>query len=106
MSEHPMLFGFGIDANKFSDDPMEYPEHYLVGANPDDENGCWDTKEEALINFAKQFEEIASIANHKFLFVRRAPGLFQDKQFGDNIKYKMIGRFSLARLKEKTNEGN
>jgi hypothetical protein len=102
MSDHPILLGFGGPTKPIPESPMEFVSHHLIGGNPaDPEHGYWDTKEEALINFALQFSELSTNAQHDFLFVRRAPALFQDKTFGGEIKYRMIGRFSIAKLKEK-----
>jgi hypothetical protein len=104
MSEHPSLFGFGGAETKAVDYPMVFTGHYLVGGNPDDEEGYWDTREQAIEGFATQFSKIATVAQHQFLFVRRAPALFQNKEFGGGIKYRMIGRFSIGHIKEKANE--
>jgi hypothetical protein len=100
MSEHPTLFGFGNE-KPAEDYPFEFTKHVFIGANPDDPDGYWNTREEAIINFAFQFSELATDAQSHFLFVRKAPACFQNKEFGGDIKYRMIGRFGLAKLKEK-----
>ena len=99
MSEHPLLFGFGTE--KPSEDyPMEFISHHLIGDNPDDEDGYWDSREKAIHFFATEFLYIARRARHQFLFVRTPPELFS----GDDKKsWRMIGRFSIAKLKEKNN---
>ena len=61
----------------------------------------WDTKEEAIVNFAMQLSEMAHAAQRHFLFVRRAPELVQANQFEGGTKWRMIGRFSIAKLKGK-----
>ena len=56
--------------------------HHIIGGNPNDlEHGFFYTKEEALINFAIQFSEIAEAAKHKLLFVRRPPELQEERFF-------------------------
>ena len=80
---------------------MIYTDHRLVGGNPDQLDGYWDTKEEAIVNFAVQFSEMAHTAQGHHLFVRRAPELVQANQFEGGTKWRMIGRFSIAKIKEK-----
>ena len=100
MSEHPKLFGFGKE-DPIENYPLEFTDQVLIGANPDDPEGYWNTREEAIINFALQFSELATDAHGHFLFVRKAPACFQNTEFGGDIKYRMIGRFGIAKLKEK-----
>jgi hypothetical protein len=71
--------------------------HHIIGGNPNDlEHGFFDTKEEALINFAIQFSKIAQAAKHKLLFVRIPPELNEERFFEEQkIGYRMIGRFSI-----------
>jgi hypothetical protein len=102
MSEHPTTFGFSAALEGKNDHPLIYTDNRLVGGNPNNEEGLWDTKEEAFINFAVQFSEMAHAAQGHHLFVRRAPELVQEKQFDSGTKWKMIGRFSIAKLKENT----
>ena len=105
MSNEPILFGFGGPTKLIAESPMEFISHHLIGANPDDpEHGYWDTENEALINFAIQFAELAQQAQGNYLFVRRAPTLTKDAVFDSGLdwyKWRMIGRFSIAKLKEK-----
>ena len=101
MSEHPPTFGFSAALEGKNDHPLTYTDNRLVGGNPNNEEGLWDTKEEAFVNFAVQFSEMAHAAQHDYLFVRRAPELVQANQFDSGTKWKMIGRFSIAKLKEK-----
>ena len=87
------------------DDPMEYTGHYLIGGNPDDpEHGYWDTEQEAITNFALQFAKLAENAQGNFLFVRKAPVVCEDAVSADKFKWRMIGRFSIAKRKESNNE--
>jgi len=103
MSDHPILFGFGTPDKKAEEYPLKFLEHCLIGGNPkDQEHGYSDTEEEALIQFAKGFQELAKDAEHKFLFVRRAPFLTKHNSFEGKTQYRMIGRFSIAELKEDT----
>ena len=82
--------------------PMEFIGHYLIGGNPNDlEHGFWDTEQDAIINFALQFAKLAENAQGHYLFVRKAPELVQANQFEGGTKWRMIGRFSIAKLKEK-----
>lgn len=101
--DEPKLFGFG-DANpEPTNYPMVFTGHYLVGGNPDDlEHGYWDTEEEAIINFALQFAKLAENAQGNFLFVRKAPVVSEDAVFGNTVKWRMIGRFSIGKIKENT----
>jgi hypothetical protein len=102
MSEHPLMFGFGKAQEEVKNYPMVFTGHYLVGGNPDDlENGYWDTQEQAIEAFATQFQKLAEVAKHQFLFVRRPPMLTQHKTFEDKTKYRMVGRFSIGHIKEK-----
>lgn len=83
-------------------DPMEYVGHYLIGANPNDpEYGCWATEQEAMTNFAIQFSELAQKAQGCFLFVRLAPVCKKEPAF-EGDRWRMIGRFSIAKVKEGT----
>ena len=93
-----LMFGFGGEKPENEDFPLEFTGHYLIGMNPKTEKdgGYWDTEEEAIINFAKQFSELAQQAHENFLFVRRVPVCTKE----DWYKYRMIGRFSIAKLKE------
>ena len=104
MIEHPMVFGFGLSDYEHKDYPMVFTKHAIVGGNPDDPDGYWATAEAATNAFAEQFSKLATEAKGSFLFVRRAPALFQNKEFGEGITYRMIGRFSIGHLKEKANE--
>ena len=102
MSEHPTFFGFGASEESAKEYPLVFLEHYLIGGNPDDlEYGYWDTEQEALIQFARHFQDLAQDAKHKFLFVRRPPKLTKDLSFEGKTQYRMIGRFSIAELKDK-----
>ena len=105
MDNEPQLFGFGGSAKPVPESPMEFISHHLIGANPDDPaQGYWDTEKEAIINFAKQFLELAQQAQGNFLFVRRAPVCTKEAMFDSGVdwyKWRMIGRFSIAKLKEK-----
>ena len=96
MSEQPLLFGFGNKSPK-EDYPMEFISHHLIGANPDDKDGYWDTREKAIHFFATEFVYIAQRARHHFLFVRTPPQLFSSD---DEKGWRMIGRFSIAKIKE------
>ena len=71
--------------------------HHIIGGNPNYlEYGFFDTKEEALINFAIQFSKFAQAAKHKLLFVRIPPKLNEERFFEQQkIGYRMIGRFSI-----------
>ena len=102
MSEHPTTFGFSAALEGTNDHPLIYTDNRLVGGDPNNEEGLWDTKEEAFVNFAVQFSEMAHAAQGHHLFVRRAPELVQANQFEGGIKWKMVGRFSIAKLKENT----
>jgi hypothetical protein len=101
MSEHPTTFCFSAALEETNDHPLIYTDNRLVGGNPKNEEGLWDTKEEAFVNFAVQFLEMAHAAHHDYLFVRRAPELVQSNTFDGGTKWRMIGRFSIAKLKEK-----
>ena len=101
-----LMFGFGGEKPENEDFPLEFTGHYLIGMNPKTEKdgGYWDTEEEAIINFAKQFSELARQAHENFLFVRRVPVCTKEAMFDSGVdwyKYRMIGRFSIAKLKEK-----
>lgn len=94
--------GGGEDMSQY---PLEFTGHYLIGGNPDDiEHGYWDTEQDAINAFAVQFEELAQKAQGKFLFVRAAPVCKKSAIFdSDEYKWRMIGRFSIAKLKENNN---
>jgi hypothetical protein len=80
---------------------IEYIGHYLIGGNPNDELGLWDTKGEALINFALQFAEMTKEAKHNYLFIRREPVIIEENDFSsERIGWKMIGRFSICKINE------
>ena len=81
--------------------PLSCIDGRLVGGNPNQLDGYWDTKEEAVVNFAVQLSEMAHTAQGHYLFVRKAPELVQANQFEGGTKWRMIGRFSIAKLKEK-----
>ncbi len=97
----PKMFGFGFATPKHEDYPMVFTGHYLIGGNPDDlEHGCWDTEQEALVNFALQFAKLAEDAQGNYLFVRKAPVVCKDVMFESNtVKWRMVGRFGIAKLK-------
>jgi hypothetical protein len=105
MSNEPQLFGFGGPEKPVPESPIEFISHHMIGANFDDlEYGCWNTEEKAFINFAKQFSELSQQAEGLFLFVRCAPICKKEviSDFGiDWYKWRVIGRFSIAKLKEK-----
>ena len=95
-----MVFGFGLN-NKPEPSPLDFVSHHLIGANPDRDDGCWNSREEALQNFALQFRDLAYDAKHSFLFVRYVNELVEHANFDDDVKhYKMIGRFSIAKVKK------
>ena len=102
MSDHPLGFNFAAALAGETDHPMIYTDNRLVGGNPDQLDGYWDTKEEALVNFAVQLSVMAHAAQGHHLFVRRAPELVRANQFEGGTKWRMIGRFSIAKLKENT----
>ena len=85
--------------------PLEFTGHYLIGGNPDDlEYGYWDTEQDAINAFAKEFAELAQEAQGKFLLVRTAPVCKRSAIFdSDEYKWRMIGRFSVAKLRENNN---
>jgi len=101
MSDHPLGFNFAAALAGETDHLLVYTDNRLVGANPDQVDGYWDTKEKAFVNFAVQFSEMAHAAQGHHLFVRRAPELVAASQFEGDTKWRMIGRFSIAKLKEK-----
>ena len=101
MTDHPTTFNFAAALDGAADHPLIYMGNRLIGANPDQIDGYWDTKEEAIVNFAVQFSEMAHTAQGHHLFVRRAPELVQANQFEGGTKWRMIGRFSIAKIKEK-----
>ena len=104
--DEPKLFGFGSTNPEPTNYPMVFTSHHLVGENPNDlEHGCWDTEENAIINFALQFAKLAEHAQDNFLFVRKAPVVSEDAVFGRIVKWRMIGRFSIAKLKDKNTRG-
>jgi len=102
MSDHPSMFGFGAALEGETDHPIIYTDNRLVGGNPDQVDGYWDTEEEAIVNFSMQLSQMAHAAQRHFLFVRRAPELVASNQFEGGTKWRMIGRFSIAKLKENT----
>ena len=100
----PLMFGFGGDKPENEDYPLEFTGHYLIGMNPETEEdgGYWDTPQEARLEFSLQFAELSGDAEGHFLFVRKAPLLEMHKPFKESKhKYRMIGRFSIAKLKDK-----
>lgn len=99
----PVIFGFSAATSAPNDYPFEFIGHYVVGGNPETEEtgGYWDTEEQAILNFALQFAKLSAHAQGGFLFVRRAPVVSEDAVFEGNVKWRMIGRFSIAKLKEK-----
>lgn len=100
MTDHPLFFGFSTSIKK-EPSPLDFVSHHLIGANPDRDDGCWNSREEALQNFALQFRDLAYDAKHSFLFVRFVNELVEHANFEDDVKrYKMIGRFSIAKLKQ------
>lgn len=82
------------------DFPLKFTGHYIIGGNEETQEtgGYWDTEEQAIIQFALQFERFAMNTQGKYLFVRRAP-VVEEAVFGAEIKWRMIGRFSVAKLK-------
>tara|TARA_R110000868_G_scaffold270941_1_gene530409 strand:- start:635 stop:961 length:327 start_codon:yes stop_codon:yes gene_type:complete len=81
---------------------IEFIGDCYIGVNPDDLDGCWDTREEALINFATQFEKFVGQAKGKCFLVRRVPHLMHERSFeSGRVRWKMIGRFSIPTLKER-----
>lgn len=101
--DKPKLFGFGANTDEGKDYPIEYTQHLIVGKNPDNEFGHWDTDHEAAWFFAKHMEEVLENAQGKLLFVRRPPVLESHRLFDrDKPVYTMIGRFSIGQLKEST----
>jgi hypothetical protein len=100
MSDHPNTFGFGAALAGETDHPLVYMDNRLVGANPNQPDGYWDTEDEAIVNFAMQLSQMAHAAQRNFLFVRRAPELVASNQFEGGTKWRMIGRFSIAKLKD------
>ena len=96
MSDKLQLFGFGNE-KPVKESPMTFISHHLIGGNPDDPDGYWDTREKAIHFFATEFLYIARRARHHFLFVRTPPELFSSD---DGLGWRMIGRFSIAKLKE------
>ena len=108
MDKFTELVGFGDAPEHQSpneptqENPMKLINDFYVGVNPDDLDGAWDTKSEAVINFAKQFQEVAKQAEGNFLFVRRAPVLSGRPLFeSGRVRWRMMGRFSIATLKER-----
>lgn len=90
--------GIGTDTSQV----MEYISHHLIGGNPDDpEHGYSATAEIAELCFLTQFAELAKKAEGHFLFVRKAPTFETANQFEGGTKWRVIGRFSIAKLKEK-----
>ena len=94
MSTEPVvtLFGFGSEEPK--DYPFEFLEHRIVGEESDTAWG-------AIIAFANQFTKLAQEAQGHYLFVRKAPELTQVSCFDGTVTWRMIGRFSIAKLTEK-----
>ena len=103
MTDHPVGFNFTAVLERTADHPLSYIDNRLVGGNPNQLDGYWDTKEEAVVNFAVQLSEMAHTAQGHYLFVRKAPELVQANQFEGGTKWRMIGRFSIAKVKEKNN---
>ena len=84
---------------------MEYISHHVIGNNPDDPvHGFSATTELAELCFLTQFAELAKEAEGHFLFVRKAPTFETESQFEGGTKWRVIGRFSIAKLKEKRDE--
>lgn len=87
--------------------PLKFIRHYLIGGNPDtyETGGHWDTEQDAINAFAKEFAELAQEAQGAFLLVRTAPVCKRSAIFdSDEYKWRMIGRFSVAKLKEAKDE--
>jgi len=101
MSEHPTTFGFAAALDGENNHPLEYTGNCLIGGNPDDLDGYWATEGEALMNFATQFAEMTRTLKGHFLFVRRPPTLAHANPFESGTGWRMIGRFSIGKLKEK-----
>lgn len=83
--------------------PLEFIRHYVIGGNPDTytTGGHWDTEQDAINAFVKEFAELAQEAQGKFLLVRTAPVCIKSAMFdSDEYKWRMIGRFSIAKFKE------
>ena len=93
MSTEPVvtLFGFGSEEPK--DYPFEFLKHCIVGEESYTEQG-------AIIAFANQFAKLAQEAQGHYLFVRKAPELPQVSCSDGTFKWRMIGRFSIAKLKD------
>ena len=79
---------------------MEFISHHVVGVNPDEENGYWDTREKATQYFVTEFLDIVQKAKHKYLFVRTTPQLYESFEG----KWKMVGRFSIVKLKREKDD--
>lgn len=99
MDKFAKLVGFGdapehpSPVEPIQENPIKLT-YYYVGVNPDDLDGAWDTEAEALINFAKQFQDVAKQAEGIFLFVRRAPVLSGRPSFeSGRVRWSMTGRF-------------
>ena len=100
----PLMFGFGGDRPLNEDYPLEFMGHYLIGMNSktEEDDGYWNTPQEARLEFSIQFAELSSDAEGKFLFVRKAPMLEMLRPFDESEqRYRMVGRFSIAKLREK-----
>jgi len=100
MVKFTKLVGFGdapenqSPVESIQENPMKLINHFYVGVNPDDPDGAWDTEGEALINFAKQFQDVAKQAQGNFLFVRRAPVLSGRPFFeSGRVRWSMTARF-------------
>ncbi len=86
---------------------MEYISHHVIGNNPDDPaHGYSATRELAEWCFLTQFAELAKEAEGHFLFVQKAPTFVQkaptfetESRFEGRTKWRVIGRFSIAKLK-------
>ena len=95
MSTEPVvaLFGFGSEEPK--DYPFEFLKHCIVG-----EESYSYTEQGVIIAFANQFAKLAQEAQGHYLFVRKAPELTQVSCSDGTVKWRMIGRFSIAKLKD------
>lgn len=96
MTNIPM-YGFG-SAPAHDDYPLEALGHYVLGAGEDE---WFDTPEAARAEFAKQFDEVFRHAKGLYLFVRKPATMIVDRPFEGGVRYRMVGRFSIMKLKEK-----
>lgn len=84
---------------------LEFMTHHLIGGNPDRLDGTWDTPNQAMTAFAVDFERMTENAHSFFLFIRKQPVLQCENAFDTDMKrYKMIGRFSVVKATELSNE--